>query len=302
MSTDADTIDWSLEELETPQHFAPLPPAVRVEFGAVSHPGKVRENNEDHYLVFRRQKSRTVLKTNLPCCLTDHTEDAYTMIVADGIGGSAFGEVASTLALEAVWDLGLQQVRLSVKVNEREAADLSEKVETAFNLIHESLVEHAEHDPRLAGMGTTLTAVHTIGADAIVGHVGDSRAYLFRAGALTRLTHDHTLREELIKSGLADADAPSLRYVRHVLTRCLGGHHHTVQPDIHRLTLADGDCLLLSTDGLHDLVEDSEIARVLGEQVVPDAACQTLLNAALDRGGKDNITIIVARYAIGAVP
>jgi protein phosphatase len=300
MSSDADTIEWSPEVLDKPEHFAPPLPEVRVEFGAVSHPGKVRPNNEDHYLVFRRQRSRSVLKTNLPRCLADHSEDAYMMIVADGIGGSAFGEVASRLALEAVWDLSLRQVRVSLKVNDHEATDLAAKAERGFNLIHESLVEHAEHDPRLAGMGTTLTAVHTIGAEAFVGHVGDSRAYLFRAGKLTRLTHDHTLREELIESGLADADTPSLRYVRHVLTRCLGGHRRTVKPESRRLTLADGDYVLLCTDGLHGAVEDAEIAGTLGAHPTPDAACQTLLNAALDQGGKDNITIVVARFAIAA--
>jgi protein phosphatase len=182
------------------KYFGPPAAPVGVDFGALSHPGKVRVNNEDHYAVVRRRRSREVLLTNLPAGSLPPSlqEDTYTLIVADGMGGRACGEVASMMALHIGWELTGRAFKWHFKLTEEEAAELAEMVRIYGQEIHRTLQELGQADPRLAGMGTTLTAVLTAGLDALVAHVGDSRAYLFRAGVLQQLTRDHTVAQRLV--------------------------------------------------------------------------------------------------------
>jgi serine/threonine protein phosphatase PrpC len=199
-SADQDTVDERItvdvDDLAA-RLFGPTSPAVRVEFGAISHPGKVRLNNEDHFSVVRRRRSREVLLTNLPDGVVPKSlhDDVYAMAVADGIGGAAFGELASMLALQAGWDLTTHAFKWHFQVNETEADEVEELLKVYGQLIHRKLQDEAAHDPRLAGMGTTITGALSIGTDAFIAHVGDSRAYLFRDGSLERLTRDHCPRK-----------------------------------------------------------------------------------------------------------
>jgi protein phosphatase len=272
----------------------------RVDVAGRSHPGKVRENNEDHFLAVKRYRGRQILATSLSTELLDPSEDyAYTFSIADGMGGQRFGEIASELALQTGWDLGGDEIKWPVKMNDREEDDLRRKAEVFFSLIDKALQAEGRDHPHLAGMGTTLTVCYSTGPELFVMHAGDSRAYLFREGTLTQLTHDHTMGQVLVDSGVVESGSEVARKMGHVLTNCLGGPDHPVVVDVYHHRLQHGDLLLLCTDGLTDMVPDPEIASLLTLHPRPSAAADALLDLALQRGGKDNVTVLLARYAFG---
>jgi protein phosphatase len=272
---------------------------VQVSFGAATHPGKVRKTNEDHYAVTRRYRAREVLLTNLPP--TTHPplcDKSYVLAVADGVGGAAFGELASLLALKAGYDLTTTAFKWGFTLSEQEVLELSEGIRTHVRMIHRKLREAAAgSDSPLAGMGTTLTGALTIGLNAFVAHVGDSRAYLFREGRLHRLTRDHTLAEQLVANGVAKSvDDASVTGFRSVLINCLGGEFDDVNVDVCHVPLHDSDLILLCSDGLSDMVPDDDIATILsGSRPVQDS-CQLLIDAALAYGGKDNVTVVLGQW------
>jgi serine/threonine protein phosphatase PrpC len=276
------------------------PPPVQVEFGAMSHPGKVRPGNEDHYSIVRLRRSLSVLTTNLPegQLAPQVDEDAYAMIVADGMGGAAGGAQASMQAIRVGVELMLHDIKWTMKLNEREERELVEKLGVYFRHMDRVLIEFARSEPKLAGMGTTLTAACTAGLAAFIVHAGDSRAYLLRGGTLRRLTRDHTLAQDLVDSGRAAPDSAQARRVGHVLTNYLGGPGGGGAAEVYQLGLADGDRLLLCTDGLTDLVSDDEIGRILVLHREPGSACRALVDLALERGGRDNVTAVLGCYTI----
>jgi len=274
------------------RHFGPKPPRVHARFGAMSHPGLVRTRNEDHYVVMERHRSRLVLLTNLTEDYLRPSDDvAYLMAVTDGLGGAACGELASMLALRSGWDQASNAIKWTWVITDAEIADLRERVELVIRRIHEDLLAQGRADPECAGMGTTLTAAYTVGPEAFIAHVGDSRAYLFRDGMLTRLTRDHTVAEEALAAGVE----PSKSWY-HILTNCLGGTKLSVQVEFHHVRLANGDQLLLCTDGLTHLVPGEEIADILMKGASPPETVEALIMKALARGGHDNVTAILARY------
>jgi PPM family protein phosphatase len=293
---DTETDEFPALEDVFAKHFGPSPPRVRVTFGAQSHPGRLRPNNEDHYLVIERRRTRSVLLTNLPQGFLRPADDvAYVLAVADGMGGAAFGELASMLALRSGWDQSPYAIKWSWIINDREVEELKQRVEIIFQRIDASLKEQAQREPAYAGMGTTLTGAYTVGPEAFVAHAGDSRAYLFHAGVLTQLTHDHTLAQQYLDVGMI----PS-RSLHHVLTNCLGASGQGMYVDYRHFHLADNDQLLLCTDGLTDSVRVEEIAHLLRQNLAPQDAARRLVEMALDRGGEDNVTVVLARYEIPA--
>lgn len=297
-----DTAEFVREERKEAKFFEREPRVqVQVEVAGRSHPGLVRENNEDHFLAVRRTRSREILQTSLPAELLDLSEDhAYTFSVADGMGGRQFGEIASQLALQTGWELGADEIKWTVKMNDREEEELRRKAEVFFTLIDKALYAETRSNPRLAGMGTTLTLCYSTGPELFVMHAGDSRAYLYRKGRLIRLTHDHTMGQVLVDSGIVEADSPVARKMSHVLTNCLGGPDQPVTVDVYHHILEHDDVLLLCTDGLTDMLNDPEIADTLSRHRAPSDAADALLKWALDRGGRDNVTILLARYAFGS--
>jgi protein phosphatase len=149
-------------------------------------------------------------------------------------------------------------------------------------------------------MGTTMTLACSLGAVAIVGHIGDSRAYLFRDGRLSQLTRDHTVVQGLMDRGqLTPAEAPQHPW-RHALSRSLGAGDNTFEGEFQRLDLADGDQLLLCTDGLTMHVDDAGMAAVLARAATADEVCRALVQEALAKGVRDNITVALARYRFTA--
>jgi protein phosphatase len=222
-------------------------------------------------------------------------EHAYALIVADGMGGEAFGELASSLALKTAWEWGSLATSWVMRMNPREAEEVQRRARVFINSIHRAIKRRAETDPELSGMGTTLTLAYTMGLDAVIIHVGDSRAYLLRGGGIQRLTHDHTLAQELADMGVPKEEAVAFR---HVLTNSLGAKADDVTTEAHVLRLADGDRLLLCSDGLSDLVTDLEMVQTAVRWPHPQDACHALVDQALDRGGKDNVTVVMAHYAV----
>jgi serine/threonine protein phosphatase PrpC len=277
--------------------FAPSPPAVCVQLGARSHPGKVRPINEDQWLVVKRRRIRDVLMTSLPeGFLPTREESAYVLVVADGVGGSAFGEVASLMALRTGFNLGFTEINWPLKATEQEVLEMFEKFEAYVQKIHGSLLKRIEEEPSLRGMGTTMTVAYTMGLDAFIGHVGDSRVYRFHDGEIQQLTRDQTLAQRLIDQGVFSPESAEARQFRHILLNCLGAGQESVVVDVGHIRLAYGDCLLLCTDGLSDLIGDEQIAETLKSNPVPSDAATALVDLALDKGGHDNITVLVAKY------
>ena len=273
---------------------------LKVDLGALTHQGHVRENNEDSYLVIKFSRSLENLLTNLDDELLarSYCMTGYGMLVADGMGGMAAGEVASRLALSKLvelivdtsdWTLALQR--------EKDVKIVLSRMTDRFLEIDDTLRKEVDNDASLQGMGTTLTIAGALGSDLIIGHVGDSRAYLFRDGSLQQLTTDHTLAQALIDAGVANRDDPASRSMRHVLTAAVGSLGSQVEPQVQRYKLNAGDQLLLCTDGLTETVEDETIAHLLGEEKPAQTTCQDLVDLALASGGGDNITVVLANFA-----
>ena len=230
---------------------------------AKTHCGRVRPINEDSYLV---------------------PEGDSLALVADGMGGHRAGEVASSMAAEAI--------RLSA----RKAAGRHLSDKTAVSRGRQpnrAIYRAANEDLSRSGMGTTLTFLYFMQGHVMLAHVGDSRCYLMRGGEVYQITKDHSLVAELVRKGeITEEEAKDHPY-RNIITRALGTDD-TVAVDAQDVDTRPGDVFLLCTDGLSNYLETSEIRGILAESS-PQEACERLVDLALDRGGRDNITVVVAR-------
>lgn len=270
-----------------------------VDIAGATHQGHVRENNEDSYLLIRFGRSLEKLATNLDEHLLEqnYSLTGYGMLVADGMGGMAAGEVASRLALSTLIELLVDTTDWTLALKrDKDVRTVFERMTRRFFQIDKILKDEAVRDETLDGMGTTLTVAGTLGNDLVLGHVGDSRAYLLRGNTLRQLTTDHTLAQALIDAGVASSDDPASRSMRHVLTAAIGSLDERVEPQVQRFRLSPDDQLLLCTDGLTEMVDDELIAEVLSEAESAQSACQTLIDLALSAGGTDNITVALARF------
>jgi protein phosphatase len=305
--SDHDTVEVEVptrvapSDAESPRPWSSL---VGVDLGALTHPGKVRANNEDHFLAARVGRSLLTLKTNLPAGAVPEQFDevGYVLVVADGVGGASAGEVASSLAITAGINLTLKAPKWNMVMTADEVREHMDKMRYRFRQIDSILTEHARSDAALAGMSTTFTGAYSIGANLFLYHVGDSRAYLFRDGQLAQLTHDHTAAQALADAGWISPEEVARHHMRHILTRSLGGRGGDMEVEIQHSLLADGDRLLLCTDGLTEMVPDARIAEVLGRTESSEEACRALIDRALEAGGKDNVTAVLARYTIPEPP
>ena len=272
---------------------------VQVDIAAQTHQGLVRSANEDHYLVMRFGRTLDTLLTSLPADQVPARaeEVAYGLLVADGVGGAAAGEMASRLALTTLVGLILHTPDWILSDQPQGVERVIERLAYRYRRIHEALCDQGLSDPNLAGMGTTMTVVGSLGASAVLGHIGDSRAYLLRGGQLHQLTRDHTWVQEMVDLGHLSAEEAARHPKRHVLIRSLGGQVPNVEGDFQRVWLAHGDQLLLCTVGLTNMVDDAFIASLLDGAATSKEACQALVAAALDKGGKDNVTVVLARYS-----
>lgn len=305
--TEQDTKEYYLpfQSFDGTQKEPPLSSRVRIEFGAVSDIGKVRQNNEDAFVIYRTGRFWQNVRTNLPDGIIpeDYEENAYTMAVADGMGGLSAGEVASRTALATIVNLVLSSVKWALKLNEpgKRQEEIVEAIKRGIDYLMQadaSISRRAEEDAVHKGMGTTVTGMYIYADDLFIFHVGDSRGYLFRNGQLNQITHDHTVAQELADSGVIPQSAVEGHQFKHVLTRAVGLHQGKVNVEIHHLKLLPDDSILLCTDGLSDLVKTEEIATVLSAGPNSQEKCEDLLRLALANGGKDNITVVLGHYTV----
>jgi protein phosphatase len=233
-------------------------------FGA-THTGRVRAGNEDSYYV---------------------GDAVYA--VADGMGGHQAGEIASDAALEPLRTLDVLAMT--------DPADITDALSAAVRQANTLVVERAQADPALEGMGTTLTAIAVRDGQLHLAHVGDSRAYLLRDNEkMSQLTTDHTLVERLIQEGRLSRDEAATHPQRNVITRAIG-HEPTVDVEVlPPITLQDGDQVLLCSDGLTGPVHDDRISAILKDAADGEAAVNGLLAEANAAGGPDNITAVLLR-------
>jgi protein phosphatase len=271
---------------------------VEVDLAGHSDPGKLRANNEDTFFIARFDRNMRALQSNLPGGSYPEfcSESSYGMLVADGMGGHAAGEQASRTAILVLLDLVLRTPDWIMRLDDDLVAEVRRRIEQRLQQVQGTLAEQARSDPNLRGMGTTLTLAWSLGADLIVAHVGDSRAYLMRQGELRQLTHDQTFAQAMVEAGTLTAEQAAHHRLRHLLTGVLTTSKNPMPVEFHRVTLEDGDQVLLCSDGLTEMAPPSAIADVLRQSGSAADTCRDLVALALDAGGKDNVTAIVARY------
>lgn len=207
--------------------------------------------------------------------------------VADGMGGHLAGEVASGMAIDAVKAMAKKNAAASISVMRSAVLDA-----------HEAIVRHAKKNPACAGMGTTLSVMWRGGHYMYIAHVGDSRIYRMRGGALERITQDHSLVEELVRAGIITQEEARTHPRRNIITRALGTQGDNM-PDLLAADRKPGDLWLLCSDGLSGMISDEEIERVMKSGATLDMMADSLLLKALDAGGRDNVTLILCREEEG---
>jgi len=256
--------------------------------------GRMRDHNEDAFLV------ADLSADGAPPGVTAAPlgPRGALLMVADGMGGAAAGEVASAMAIETVLDV----MRSRWMASHADDADhfahaLREATEAANQRIH----EHARSQPGMKGMGTTATLVGLLGPWAFLSQVGDSRAYLVRAGVATQLTKDQSLMQRLIDAGELTEEEASVSERRNIILQALGPEPR-VRVDLTAQHLCRGDVLVLCSDGLSGQVRASEIAEEIAGATDLGAACAALIARANAAGGPDNITVVAARMEGDALP
>jgi len=238
-----------------------------IKFSGKTDRGKVRKKNED-CLVMKRLG-----------------EDEYIFIVADGMGGHLAGEVASKMGCEVV-------VKGMKEGNRKNPFALLSEL---FDEANKRIFTAAMLDPLKAGMGTTLTALYLKGNQAYIAHVGDSRAYWIKKNRITRLTLDHSLVEKMLREGALSLEEAKNHPKKNILYQSVGVYGNVEPQLVGPLTIKEGEVLVLSTDGLTTYIEEDEIKQV-AKNLSPDMAVKRLIDISNERGGGDNITVILIKF------
>lgn len=267
-----------------------------IDFHGLTHVGKVRKENQDHFLMCSLHKQLAVHFTSLPGAdplPMGEERLAFLAMVADGVGGGQSGQEASRLATEIVTRYVLQSIHCYYTSDASDAERFPALLEEAALRCHADLMSRAEADPALRGMATTLTLWLGLWPCGYLLQVGDSRYYLLRDGQLMQISRDQTMAQALVDQGiLRQTDASNTRWA-HVLASSIGGSQSA--PVVTQFEQRWGDVNLLCSDGLTRYVPDDRIAERLRGMTSARQCCEALLQDALDAGGKDNITILVGR-------
>jgi len=272
-------------------------PALLVRSFGVTDPGRKRPTNEDQFLVAELTKAMQISQTSLsqPSSLLGE-QKGHLFLVADGMGGHSAGEEASRLAVESIEAFTVNALKWFLQRNDPSAGSAAAEFTEAIEEADRAVIKEAENSPDLQGMGTTLTVGYVVNAQLFVAHVGDSRAYLHRDGSLSQLTRDHSYVADLLRAGAIRPEEAYRHPLRHVITNVIGGTAAGVRAESHTIDLRPGDRLLLCSDGLTDMISAEEIAAGLAAETNPEIACRRLVDLANERGGHDNITVIVAQF------
>jgi protein phosphatase len=263
---------------------------VHVSVFAKTDLGQTRDHNEDAFLV-------ADLSTGTASLMPDVREHdvgprGSLFLVADGMGGAAAGELASSMATEVIWQHLLTTWSTDAETSaERFAMRMREAVERA----NAEIFQYAEEHPDARGMGTTLTMAGVLGADLYLAQIGDSRAYLVRRGRTHQLTRDQSLTQRLVDAGELSEEEAERSERRNIILQALGPDIN-VRVDLSHQALRQDDVLVMCSDGLSGLVKRDEIGELAGRIPVLPELCSALIDLANQRGGPDNITVVAARF------
>ena len=290
---DSETVEDITPALAAAKFFVEPATALTFDFGAATHTGLVRSVNQDHYIVLRRIRTQQLLLTNVPTEeLVYPADEAFGLAVADGMGGGGRGELASRLAIREAWDLAGRTSSWVMKLRDLNTRELTERVEGFVYMMQQAFSHEHAANPDFLNSGTTWTSAYLVSSFAILAQIGDSPSFLLRKGVFQRITTDHTIEREFVAAGVSPEIAGKYS---HMLTRCLRYDSLKDRPDVYQMRLQPDDQLLLCTDGLTDMVGDGDIAACLDDAATAQAACDGLVSLALDAGGRDNVTVVLAR-------
>ena len=273
---------------------------IHVDAHGLTDIGRERRDNQDQFLVAALHKVVEITETSLPPQYRkrfDSGARALLLLVADGVGGSAGGGEASSITLDTIVDYVTNSMRCFYKLDEQVQQDLLAELALSVQQSHLKVHEEAIREGRVAPMATTLTMAHVLWPRVYVVQIGDSRCYHLRGTALRQLTRDQTYAQELLDRGALTREEAESSPLSQVLSRAVGGAGEELAPEISQVALEPGDSLLLCTDGLTKHVSDAAIARLLREAPGSKEACESLVAAALEAGGSDNVTAVVSRFA-----
>lgn len=276
--------------------------AIVVDCYGMTDVGKVRKNNEDQFLIADLAKSMRVLQTSIADEYHSGRFGVHhgkLLLVADGMGGVAGGEVASGVAVNTVANYVLNTMPWFFRVQDGREAELEGELKTALEACQQRVEAAASDQPGRPPMGTTLTMAYVLWPRLYVVHAGDSRCYLVRGDRTHQITRDHTVAQQMVERGLlSQSEADESRW-SHVLWNCIGGGSTELSPEVYKATLEPGDTVLLCSDGLSKVVPEGRITEVLQKAQSVEAACRQLVDEANAAGGPDNITVVVARLRGG---
>jgi serine/threonine protein phosphatase PrpC len=270
-----------------------------IESYGMSHTGNVRDVNEDHFVTAALQRSVQLRQTNLEDVqLFDRLSGprAYLFAVADGVGGSSGGRVASALTVAMIVEYLGEVVGAYNGYGADQLKDFPLLLTTAVQRAHDHLVDTFRLHTR-GGPATTLTLAMVVWPSAYIVHVGDSRVYHLRRGTLRCLTRDQTVGDALVSQNVMPREKAEQAGLYNVLASAIGAQDMTPAVDV--IPLERGDMLLLCTDGLTKHVAEARLGNVLATSPDAESACRTLIDGALSGGGSDNVTAVVARVLPG---
>lgn len=240
---------------------------MRIQYAGCTHIGKVKKRNEDSMHWPKEARARDIV------------------IVADGMGGYHAGDVASSMAV---------QISLNIILAHKRGTDDAGLIRQAITAANRSILDYASQNEFFSGMGTTMVVALRRGKKWTIGHVGDSRAYMANGDKIHQITHDHSLVQAMMDDGKLTYEEARKHPYRNIIMRAVGTEPD-VEIDIYETDFAKGDVLLVCSDGLIRQVQDEELLTLLQNQNNMDSAAQAMVNLANDRGGPDNITVVLAR-------
>lgn len=281
---------------KTSAEFGARPRDDQLDLFGITHVGKVRAENQDQFLVATVHPELVVHETSVPApnALSLHgTRLATVMLVADGVGGSSGGREASQLAVETITKYVSSTLRCYHAAGSSHQDEFEAALRSAALEAHTAVLAKAAVRPDAKHMATTLTLFIAVYPWAYVVQVGDSRCYEFADGKLRQMTRDQTVAQELVDQGVLAADRASKSPFSHVLASAIGSD--AALPEVSRVKVDGRSVFLLCSDGLTKHVADDEIAAELARLESSERSCRRLLDLALERGGSDNITVLIAR-------
>jgi protein phosphatase len=262
--------------------------------------GRVRPNNEDQFLIADLERRFVLHESSAPAAVealpVGDRRQGFLFVVADGMGGYEGGEIASAVAVGAIAKYALELMPWLVSASDSAEHELADGMRAAMQVCHDRVREAARERALDLRMGTTLTLAYAVWPRLYVLHAGDSRAYMYRAGGLYRLTRDHTLSQRLVEQNVLTEDQAAKSRYSHILLNAVGGQSESVQVELHQLDLRKRDLLLLCTDGLTGELHDDLLAARLGRGGPVRRMADDLVLEANRAGGHDNVTLIVARF------